>query len=122
MTSTQGPTTLGEMRQGHDPRVPGLLAELDGMRTQLGSALGLAQRALGMVDALVARLEHAEQRLERLEQLPQAQHADDKLPSLAEVAEHIGELEDRQNVLAKALVSSVPGAAAAMRKALTGGS
>lgn len=125
MTDTAGPTTLGSIRQGHDPRVPGLLAELEQLRSIAGTAAGVAQRALGMVDALVARLEHDEQQLEqlhgKLEQLPQL-HADGDVPTLAQVAEHVGELEDRQNVLAKALVSSVPGAASAMRKALTGGS
>lgn len=127
---TQGPTTLGEMRQGHDPRVPGLLAQLEQLQGQLAGAVGVAQRAMGMVEGLVARLEHDEQLLEQLRTQPPVVHQldaqqlvdehGDPLPELPEVVTHLGELEQRQTLLAKAIVQLVPGAAAALRAGSSG--
>jgi hypothetical protein len=125
MTDTAGPTTLGGMRTGQDARVPGLIAEVEQLRAQASSAAGVAQRALGMVDALVARIEHDEGLLEQLEQrYPHGEtvtpDAPEGQPALGEVADHVGDLEGRLNLLAKVVVSSIPGAADQLRR-LSGG-
>lgn len=113
MTDTSTPTTLGQLRSGSDPRVPGLTAEVEQLRDVAGAAQGVAARALGMVEGVTARLEAFEAALERLG-AAREQPAD--VPPAAEVAEHVGELEGRLNLLAKVIVATNPDAAAELRR------
>lgn len=126
MTDTAGPTTLGSIRGGLDPRVPGVLAELEQLRSIASAAQGVATRALGMVDSIAARLEHTDGQLEQLhEQLerlgPTAPAEVGEGPTVAEVGEHVGELEGRLNLLAKVIVATNPDAAAELRRLSSGG-
>lgn len=118
-------TTLGGMRSGQDPRVPGIFAELEQLRHIASSAQGYASRALGMVEGIAARLDSFEGELGKLRELLEQRYPHGEVveleaqgaPGVEAIAEHVGELEGRMNVLAKVVVSSIPGALEQLRQA-----